>query len=111
MHYLVQEDAYTQDLMLCIGTNAQVSDTNRMKFSTDQFYMKTEEEMRKALSDFPEACDNTVELASKCHVELDRQAILPRFPLPEGYTDESYFRFKCEEGLKKRYGEPVPKEA
>lgn len=97
--------------MLCIGTNAQVNDTNRLKFANDEFYMKTEEEMRKALSDFSEACDNTVKLAEKCNVELERDSILPNFPLPEGETEESYFRKKCEEGLKKRYGDPVPKEA
>ena len=67
--------------------------------------------MRSALSDFPEACDNTVKIAEKCNVELERDSILPRFPLPEGETEESYFRKKCEEGLVKRYGDPVPKEA
>lgn len=97
--------------MLCIGTNSLVNDPNRLKFSNDEFYMKTEEEMRAALKDFPEACDNTVTLAEKCNVELERDSILPQFPLPEGETEESYFRKKCEEGLKKRYGDPVPKEA
>ena len=97
--------------MVCIGTNSLVNDTDRLKFANDQFYMKTEEEMREALKDFPEACDNTVTLAEKCNVELERESILPKFPLPEGETEESYFRKKCEEGLKKRYGDPVPKEA
>ena len=96
---------------MCIGTNSYVSDTDRLKFANDEFYMKTEEEMRQALKDFPEACDNTVTLAEKCNVELERKSILPQFPLPEGETEESYFRKKCEEGLKKRYGDPVPQEA
>lgn len=110
-HYLTKEDAVTQDVMLCIGTNAKVNETNRMKFENDEFYMKTEEEMRAAFTDFPEACDNTVLLAEKCNVELERESILPQFPLPEGETEESWFRKKCEEGLKKHYGDPVPKEA
>ena len=82
-HYLTQEDAGAQDIMLCIGTNSTVTQEKRFKFPNDQFYMKTEEEMRAALKEFPEACDNTVALAEKCNVELERDAILPRFPLPE----------------------------
>ena len=109
-HYLTQEDARAQDIMLCIGTGSTMDDENRMRFANDQFYMKTEEEMRAALRDFPEACDNTVELAEKCNVELERDSILPRFPLPEGETEESWFRKRVQEGLVKRYGDPVPDE-
>ena len=103
-HYLTQEDAMAQDIMLCIGTNATVTQEKRFKFPNDQFYMKTEEEMRQALKDFPEACDNTVLLAEKCNVELERDEILPRFPLPEGYTEEMLFREEIEKGLEHRYG-------
>lgn len=109
-HYLTQEDAQAQDIMLCIGTNSTVTQEKRFKFPNDQFYMKTEEEMRTALKEFPEACDNTVLLAEKCNVELEREAILPRFPLPEGETEESYFRKRVQEGLVRRYGDPVPTE-
>ena len=107
-HYLLQEDASAQDIILCIGTNSVVSDPKRMRFENDQFYMKTEEEMREAMREFPEACDNTVKLAEKCNVVLERDSILPRFPLPEGHTEESWFRYKCEEGMKRRYGDPCP---
>lgn len=110
-HYLTKEDARAQDIMLCIGTGSAVNDANRMRFENDQFYMKTEEEMREALKDFPEACDTTVELAEKCDVVLERDSILPRFPLPEGETEESYFRKRIQEGLIKRYGDPIPPEA
>ena len=109
-HYLLQEDARAQDIMLCIGTNSTINQENRFQFPNDQFYMKTEEEMRAALKDFPEACDNTVELAEKCNVELERDSILPQFPLPEGETEESYFRKRVQEGLVRRYGDPVPQE-
>ena len=91
-----------QDIMLCIGTNATVTQEKRFKFPNDQFYMKTEEEMRQALKDFPEACDNTVFLAEKCNVELERDEILPRFPLPEGYTEEMLFREEIDKGLEHR---------
>ena len=107
-HYLVQEDAQAQDVMLCIGTNQTINQEKRFKFPNDQFYMKTEEEMRAALKDFPEACDNTIEVAEKCNVELERDPILPKFPLPEGETEESWFRKRVQEGLFKRYGDPVP---
>ena len=110
-HYLTREDARAQDIMLCIGTGSAVNDTNRMRFANDQFYMKTEEEMREALSDFPEACDETVRLAEKCDVVLERDSILPRFPLPEGETEESWFRKRVDEGLIERYGDPVPQDA
>ena len=110
-HYLTREDARAQDIMLCIGTGSAVNDTNRMRFENDQFYMKTEEEMREALRDFPEACDETVLLAEKCNVVLERDSILPRFPLPEGETEESWFRHRVEEGMRERYGDPVPQEA
>ncbi len=110
-HYLTREDARAQDIMLCIGTGSAVNDTNRMRFANDQFYMKTEEEMREALRDFPEACDETVRLAEKCNVVLERDSILPRFPLPEGETEESWFRKRVNEGMKERYGDPVPQEA
>ena len=115
-HYLTREQAKAQDLMLCIGMGTQLDDPNRMRMGVrkgssdvnEEFYMKTEEEMREALRDFPEACDNTVEVAEKCNVVLERDSILPKFPLPEGHTEESWFRHKCEEGMKKRYGDPVP---
>ena len=103
-HYLLREHSDAHDTLLCIGTGSKKNEVDRMRFSNDQFYMKTEEEMREALSDFPEACDNTVEVAEKCNVELERDEILPRFPLPEGYTEETLFREECEKGLEHRYG-------
>ena len=107
-HYLLKSDAKAQDIMLCIGTNSRVTEVDRLKFANDEFYMKTEEEMREALIDFPDACDNTIEVADKCNVKLEHDPILPKFPLPENETEVSYFKKKCIEGLKKRYGDPIP---
>ncbi len=108
-HFLLREDARAQDIIRCIGQNRQVSDTNRMIYSHES-YMKTEEEMREALAGFEEACDNTIEVAEKCNVEIARDSILPIFPVPEGYDTVSYFRHQIEVGLVRRYGENVPQE-
>ncbi len=105
-HYLTREDAHTQDLMMCIGMNANVTDENRMRMEGSEYYMKTEEEMRSLFDWYPQACDNTVELAEKCDVELEwGQILLPEYPLDEGETNESQFRRECEKGLAIRYGE------
>lgn len=106
-HYLTRDDAPVQDVMMCIGMNSKVDDPNRMRMQGSEFYMKSEDEMRAMFPYCPEACDNTVELAEKCDVELDWDSIiLPNYPLLDpGETHESQFRRECEEGLAKRYGE------
>ena len=111
MHYLNKEDAKVQDILMCIGMGKTLDDNTRMRFSCDEFYLKTEEEMRSALKDFQEACDNTVELAEKCNVNLEfGRVILPIFPLPEGETNESMLKIESLKGLKERYGDPLPQE-
>ena len=104
-HYLTREDARAQDILMCVGMGSTLNDVSRMRFENDEFYMKTEEEMREALREFPEACDTTVEVAEKCNVTLARDSILPRFPLPEGETEDTWFRKRVYEGLLKRYAE------
>ena len=105
-HYLRREDASVQDVIMCIGMNAKIDDPNRLRMTGSEFYMKTEEEMRALFPYCPEACDNTLEIADKCYVELDWDSIiLPRFPLlDEGETHESQFRRECEKGLRQHYG-------
>ncbi len=112
LHYLKQEDAYTQDLMLCIGMGKHVSDTNRMKFKNDQFYLKSPEEMAEALKEHPECLATTLEIADKCNVTLEfGNIILPRYPfLKEGETNESLLKDMSIAGLKERYGDPLPQE-
>ena len=106
-HYLTRDDAPVQDVVMCIGTNSKIDDPNRIRMEGSEFYMKTEEEMRALFPYCPEACDNTVEIAEKCNVELDWDSIiLPNYPLLDpGETHESQFRRECEEGLAKRYGD------
>jgi DNA polymerase-3 subunit alpha len=110
VHYLTREDARTQDLLLCIGTGSTVDQPGRMKFSCDEFYMKTADEMAASIGNaYPEAVANTLEIANKCNVEIETgKIILPKFEVPEGETEESYLRERCIEGLKWRYGEPIP---
>lgn len=111
IHYIKQEDSVTQDLMLCIGTGAKVSDEKRFRFKNDQFYMKSGEEMAAALGDYPECLSNTLKVADKCHLQLEfGKIVLPRFPLPAGETNESLLRKKAIEGLKVRYGDPLPQD-
>ncbi|MDR0888569.1 MAG: DNA polymerase III subunit alpha, partial [Coriobacteriales bacterium] len=88
MHYLRREDAATLDMMLCIGMGKKVEDPDRMRFSNDQFYMKSEAEMRQALKGFEDACDNTVDIAAKCNVELENHIILPVVPLDKDDIDK-----------------------
>lgn len=106
-HYLTREDAPVQDVIMCIGTGSKIDDPNRIRMEGSEFYMKTEEEMRALFPYCPEACDNTLEIAQKCNVELDWDSIiLPNYPLLDpGETHESQFRRECEEGLAKRYGD------
>ena len=106
-HYLTREDAPVQDVIMCIGTGSKIDDPNRIRMEGSEFYMKTEEEMRALFPYCPEACDNTLEIAEKCNVELDWDSIiLPNYPLLDpGETHESQFRRECEEGLAKRYGD------
>lgn len=109
-HYLRKEDAAMQDVLLCIQTGKTVDDENRMKFQTQEFYVKSEEEMRELFQNSPEAFDNTVKIAQRCNLEFTfHEYHLPAFPVPEGYTNEGYFRELCEKGFAQRYQNP-PKE-
>ncbi len=104
VHYLKREDAYAQDVLMCIQTGKTLDDGNRMKFQGDGLYLKTEEEMRALFPDHPEAADVTEEIAAKCNLEFEfNHYHLPEFKVPEGYTSREYLEKQCEEGLKRRY--------
>ena len=109
-HYLRKEDAAMQDVLLCIQTGKTVDDENRMKFQTQEFYVKSEEEMRSLFPNCGEAFENTAKIAERCNLEFTfHEYHLPSFPVPEGYTNEGYFRELCETGFAQRYQNP-PKE-
>ena len=106
-HYLRKDDAKMQDVLLCVQTGKTVDDPNRMKFQTDEFYLKSEEELRTLFPNCDEAFENTAAIADRCNVEfVFNEYHLPSFPVPEGYTSESYFRELCMNGFRDRYENP-----
>ena len=103
-HYLRKEDAETQDVMLCIQTGKTIDEPNRMKFQTEEFYLKSEAEMLELFPNCPDAFENTVKIADRCNLEfVFNEYHLPSFPVPEGYTNEAYFRTLCMNGFRERY--------
>ena len=109
-HYLRREDAKMQDVLLCIQTGKTVDDQNRMKFQTEEFYVKSEEELRSLFPGLDEAFENTVKIADRCNLEFTfHEYHLPAFPVPQGYTNEGYFRELCYNGFRERYPDE-PKE-
>ncbi len=109
-HYLRREDAEAHDVLLCIQTGKTVFDEDRMRFGSDQMYFKSPEEMARLFKEVPEACENTLDVASKCNVSLEFGKIhLPHFPIPEGYAGaDDYLRDLAARGLARRYGLPRP---
>jgi len=106
VHYINQGDSRLQDILLAIQTNALLSDTDRMRMTDDSYYLRTPQEMSTLFAEVPEALSNTLLIAERCNVDLGFKGYhLPDFPVPEGYTAESYLRHLCYEGAKKRYGE------
>ena len=106
-HYLRKEDAEMQDVLLCIQTGKTVDEENRMKFQTEEFYLKSEEELRQLFPGCDEAFENTVKIADMCNLEFTfHEYHLPSFPVPEGFTNEEYFRKLCYDGFRERYENP-----
>ena len=106
-HYLKREDAYNHEVLLCIQTGKRMTDEDRMRFDTDELYVKSPEEMSEYFKNFPDAIENTVKIADKCNVEFEfGHTILPNYDVPEEYpTHYDYFKKLCDDGIKKRYGE------
>ncbi|HIU10722.1 MAG TPA: DNA polymerase III subunit alpha [Candidatus Avidehalobacter gallistercoris] len=104
-HYIDREDSKWHDMLLCVQTGRLRSDPLRMRFPNSEFYLKSPEEMQQLFGEWPEAIANTVKIAERCHVNLDKheKVDLPVVQVPEGYDLESYLRHLCEEGIKKRY--------
>ncbi len=103
-HYLTREDAENQDVLMCIQMGKTVDEENRMRFETNEFYIKSEAEMAALFPDWPEALENSQKIADQCEVTFQFGTYhLPTFRCPEGHTAESYFRLLCEEGYRRRY--------
>ncbi len=106
VHYINQADSRLQDILLAIQTNTLLSDPDRMRMTDDSYYLRTPDEMDVLFAEVPEALSNTLLIAERCNVDLSFKGYhLPDFAVPAGYTAESYLRYLCNEGAKKRYGE------
>ena len=109
IHYIDRADAYAHDVLLCIQTGKCVEDAGRMKFPTEEFYLKSAEEMAALFPEYPEALSNSCRIAERCQVDFEfGQLHLPDFPLPEGISADSYLRDLCNEALDKRYPQETP---
>jgi DNA polymerase-3 subunit alpha len=105
VHYIKKTDAKAQAVLMCVQKQKVYVDDGKYAFGNDEFYLKSEEEMRQLFPDLPEAYENTQKIADRCRVDLDfSQRHLPDFTSPKGYTNDEYLRHLCEEGLKARYG-------
>ena len=106
-HYIGKEDAYYQDVLMCIQTGKTVDEPNRMRFETEEFYLKSEQEMRALFPELPEAADNTAKIADMCSFDFEfGNYKLPKFKLPAGETDSwAYLQKLCEKGFAERFAD------
>lgn len=108
-HYTHKGDAAAHEVLLCVNTGSELSDPNRFKFDSDDFYLKTPEEMEKAFARWPGACETTLEVAERCNVKISMgNLLLPRYDVPEGQTLDGYMRELVYDGVKTRYSEITP---
>ncbi|MGH2772644.1 MAG: DNA polymerase III subunit alpha, partial [Actinomycetota bacterium] len=103
-HYTKREDAAAHDILLCIQTGKMLADTNRMKFDTEEFYLKSRDEMAKAFADYPGAVENTLAVAELCDLDVDLyNMLLPVYEVPPGETLTSYLHTLTQQGIRRRY--------
>ena len=102
-HYLCEDDAHAQDVMLCIQTGKSIQETNRMKFEGTQFYVKNGEEMMRMFKDAPQVLSRTLDIAERCNLRLEKvPSPFPHFDVPDGFTLDSYFEHITREGFARR---------
>jgi DNA polymerase III subunit alpha len=111
VHYLRREDYDSHAALLCVQTKSTIEQP-KLRFDTNEFYLKSPDEMAESFSDLPEALASTLEIAERCELEIKLgQLLLPRFPTPEGVEQGEMLRELAGEGLRRRYGDPIPAEA
>ena len=102
-HYLCEDDAHAQDVMLCIQMGKSIQDTNRMKFEGTQFYVKSGDEMRRVFKDAPQVLARTLDIAERCNLRLEKvPSPFPHFEVPDGFTLDSYFEHITRQGFARR---------
>jgi DNA polymerase III subunit alpha len=110
LHYAHQSDAAAHEVLLCVQTGSTMADGNRFKLEGDSYYLKSPAEMRALFAELPEACDNTLAIAERCNVSFSEGngTYMPRFPCPEGETEDSWFLHEVAAGLHRRYPDGIP---
>jgi DNA polymerase-3 subunit alpha len=108
LHYTHAEDAKAHAALLCVQSASTLDDPKRFKFGSDEFYLKTPQQMRELFRDHPDACDNTLAIAERCEVEFVKRDLTPKFDVPEGETELSWFKKEVQRGLHDRYGTTIP---
>ena len=110
-HYVDKQDSKIQQVLICIQTNHTLGEDTGLEFGTQEFYLKSEDEMREAFSECPQAVDNTAKIAEQCNVEFEfGKTKLPHFDVPQGWSHFDWFANLCRTGLKERYGDDPPQE-
>ena len=107
-HYIHATDAEAHEALLCLQTATNLNDAKRFKLDSQEFYLKSAAEMRRLFADFPEACDNTLLIAERSNVTFKERKLMPKFPVPKGETEASWFAKEVQIGLTKRFGGAVP---
>ena len=111
VHYLRREDYEHHAALLCVQTKSVLSQP-KIRFETNEFYLRSSDEMSAAFAEWPEALASTIEIAERCDVELELgRQLIPRYPTPDGIDEGEYLRQQVEQGLRARYGDPVPADA
>jgi DNA polymerase-3 subunit alpha len=108
LHYTHAGDADAHEALLCVQSGSTLMDPNRFKFDAQEFYLKSAKQMRELFADYPEACDNTLLIAERCNVEFVERELMPRFPVPEGHTEASWFEQEVAAGMDRRYKGQIP---
>jgi len=110
LHYTHAHDSTAHAALLCVQSASTLDDPNRFKFDSDEFYLKSAAQMRQLFRDYPEACDNTLLIAERCEVNFEHRDLMPRFPVPEGETEATWFEKEVATGMNRRFNN-APSEA
>lgn len=108
LHYTHAGDAAAHEALLCVQSGSTLIDPTRFKFDSQEFYLKTPAQMRALFADHPESCDNTLLIAERCEVEFVERELMPRFPVPDGHTEASWFEQEVAAGMDRRYKGEIP---
>jgi len=110
LHYTEPGHVEAQEALLCIQTGTKMTDERRFKFDGEGYYLKSARQMRELFADFPEACDNTLLVAERSNISFEERNLMPRFAVPEGHTEASWFEQEVVAGMKSRFGSNIPVE-